>query len=266
MIRKNWISKTEKTFKFVQIVGTFLILFIAASLKADSSTVWSGLKDPLDFSQRWAFVFIPILTIVVGFANFFKTHFGNQNTWNTVTLLLEEYKNAVFVNDESLQEDPDFFHRVTLYKFVRWRWAICKFPWTGWMIPVARTGHTTHSHKIPRFKAPKASPDKAEGVAGRTFVYRKMLSIFGLPEIKSDPTDNDIEVYSSKGFVSKKWIQARETCYSRSLVGIPIEVKNQPWGVLVIDSRSPNEISTKEILTATEFTRLAKVLGKLMEN
>ncbi|HEX8398809.1 MAG TPA: GAF domain-containing protein [Pyrinomonadaceae bacterium] len=220
----------------------------------------------MTFNQKWAFLIIPVLTIAVGIASYFKTHFGNNNTWNTVTYLLEKYKKAIFENRAEIKTDPEHYHRITLYKFVGWRWAFCLYPWTGWMVPVARTGHTTHSLKIPCFRVSKSDPDNAEGVAGQTFAQRKIVPVDNLPELKEGCAENDIEDYAERGFVTRGWITKRKTCVIRSLIGIPIEVKNKPWGALVIDSRSPMAITSQDVLTTSQFTTLAEVLGKLLEN
>jgi hypothetical protein len=271
MIRKFWVSKTELIFKSIQVVGGLLVVVLSSMLKADPNEYkdWFVLQRMFSANQRNAFWLIPLLTIIVGIVSFFKSYFGNLSTWNTVTYLLEKYKKAIFENRDGVKNDPEFYHRITLYKFVGWRWAFCVFPWHGWMVPVARTGHTTHTHKIPRFRVFRSNPDKAEGVAAQTYVQKRIVPVDNLPLINENSTEKDIEEYATKGFVNKEWIEKRKRkqgLYSRSLLGIPIEVKSKPWGVMVIDSRSPEPISSVDILATTQFTTLAEMLGKLLEN
>lgn len=274
MIRTFWLGRTEKAFEIIQIIGTPLLLISGAMLKATPSDFekWGFIKHLVELNQQNAFIIIPLLTIVVGTVSFLKKRLGNANNWNTITYLLEKYKKAIFENNQDnkdIANDPEHHHRITLYKFARWRWGICLYPWQGWMIPVARTGHTTHSFRIPRFRVFPSDPDKAEGVAGQTYVRRRTVPVENLPEINEQSSDIDIENYAVKGFVNKQWIEKRKkknNCFIRSMIGIPVEVKNKTWGVMVIDSRRPEGISNESVLATAQFTTMAEVLGKLLEN
>jgi len=268
MIRQFWVSRTEKIFKIIQIVGTFSLTILGAALyaKPENFSGWTPLKQFLEFNQASAFASIPIISLLVGGATFFKTHFGSINTWNTVASLLEEYKKAVTEGRAEYLALPDYHIRITLYKYVGFRFAFCRHPFTGWMVPVARTGHTTISWRIPRFRAPVSDPDNAEGVAGRVFVQKKIMSLYGLPDLSVDIGDVAFAEYAERGFVSTKWLRKRKSHTTRSLLGVPIEVKNKPWGSLVIDCREPDEISTEETLNTLQYRMLANVLGKLLEN
>lgn len=268
MIRQIWVSRTEKIFKFVQIVGTFLLTVLGAVLyaKPEDYDSWPTFKTFLEFDRDYAFLVIPGITILVGAATFFKTHFGTNNTWNTVSSLLEEYKKAITEESEIFQSEADYCLRITLYKYVGWRWAFCVFPFTGWMVPIARTGHTTISWRIPRFCTPVASPDNAQGVAGQVYVQKKIIPVYDLPDLNTDTSDGAYKDYATRGFVTVEWLKKRQSHTSRALLGVPIEVKNKPWGALVIDSRKPDEIVTKEVLDTTQYKMLANVLGKLLEN
>lgn len=268
MIRQVWVSGTEKIFKYVQVTGTFLLTFLGAALyaKPEEYTGWPNFKEFLTVNQKYAFLVVPGISILVGTATYFKTHFGTNNTWNTVSSLLDEYKKAIVEGSENFQSEPDYYLRITLYKYVRWRSAFCLYPFTGWMVPIARTGHTTISRKIPRFRTPVAYPDNAEGVAGQVYVQKKIISIYDLPDLNADTSDEAFDEYAKKGFVTNIWLKKRHSHTSRALLGVPIEVKNKPWGVLVIDSRGPEEITTEETLNSTQYKMLANVLGKLLEN
>lgn len=134
------------------------------------------------------------------------------------------------------------------------------------MIPVARTGHTTHRSSIPRFRAPKGRPENAEGVAGVAFVNNSVIPVSDLPDLSVNKSDPQKVQYARDGFVSTRWIDKRESCQSRSLLGIPIEVKGTPWGVIVIDSVHPEPICSIETITDGQFSILGKLLSKLLEH
>ena len=285
MIRLNWLSKIERSLKYgaiffgglVALIG-FLPTFPAKNFQA------SAIKTILLTNELATWISIPVFTGAAAVFTFFKTHFGTSQTWGTVTALLEMYRNRIFEKKECFKTDPAHFNRVTLYKFVSWRWAFCLWPQSNWMVPVARTGHTTHNWKIPRFKAPKSNPDLAQGVAGQTFVNNGVMIVHSLPNLNEATTEDEIIDYSRRGFVPPKWVRKRFTSPRfkffakwfnarvnkqpvRSLVGIPIDVKGSPWGAIVIDSRHPEPIvaGIKQVST-NEFKMLGQLLSKLLEN
>ena len=47
---------------------------------------------------------------------------------------------------------------------------------------------------------------------------------------------------------------------SRSFLGIPVEVKGKPWGVIVLDSHHPKEI----VLLDPVYGTVAKVLQEIL--
>jgi hypothetical protein len=289
MIRLFWVKKTGWIFKAIQVIGSVLLIAIGAIQKTEidpsQHPELAVLKPGVDFGKEWATYLIPGITILVGSATYFKSHFGTDKTWSTVTTLLEEYKRGIFEKKENFDQDPDYYNRVTLYRYVSWRWSLCRWPFTGWMVPVARTGHTTVSRHIRRFRASKSNPDSAEGVAGQTYVQWVTLPVFDLLEITAASSNDDRRLYAKKGLIPESWVLKRSnrlldlrpvrwlterflkrpTFTSRSLLGVPIEVNGNRWGVLVIDSRKPEKIGETELLQTTHFKTLAKVLGKILE-
>jgi hypothetical protein len=233
-------------------------------LKPEEYVDWQPYLSRVHKSAYWT---IPALAIIASIAQILKSKIGSAITWRTIQYLLNQYKEAIFEGRDTIKDDPEHYHRITLYKHVSWRWAFCRSPWTGWMVPVARSGHTTHSWRIPRFRAPADDPDSAEGVAGQTWAQKRAVPVHNLPEITGMSLFRDIESYARNGFVSIAFIENRRgKNNARSLLGIPIEVKNQVWGALVIDSRSPEEISSKKAWKAQPFKTLTGTLSKLLES
>lgn len=275
MIRKFWLSKTNAYLKLAQIGAGILVTLIGilCSIKYEEYQEGSLVHFAsgfLAFNQSWAKYSIPFTSGVAAVATYLRTHFGTDSTWSLVTGVIEEYKRSLFDGQVGYENDPDYFTRVTLYKYVSWRWALCYYPWTGWMVPVARGGHTTHSYRISRWQAPRDRPDKANGIVGRTYVSWRIEKAFDLPDLNNNVTHEDQELYCQQGCVDKQWVENRiktdGACPTRSIVGIPIEVKGERWGVLVIDSRNPQEIQTDEVLKSREFITLIKILGKILES
>jgi hypothetical protein len=273
LLRQNVSSKLSSVLNVVGAFSSFLVIFIGATLKLDPAkhVPSETAKGVLGFSQDWAWLSIPVFAILAAISQTTRARIGSTSTWATVNYLLEEYRNALFDKHPTAKDDPEYYHRVTLFKYVGWRWALALWPWNGWMVPVARTGHVTKSRRIPRFRVSMHDPDKAQGVAGQTFVRNKMIPVFGLPEITPTSGDADLEKYSNKAFVSIEWLRKRQNGrnfrpLSQSLLGIPVEVGGEPWGVLVVDSRSDMEISRKSALKTAKFQTLTDVLGKLLQS
>lgn len=138
-------------------------------------------------------------------------------------------------------------HRVTLFAYRRFWWGAMlriKWPRTGWLIPVARSGHTKQRSGT-YFRVPD-DDSRAEGVAGRAWAAPgRMVAVDGLPDMQKLPEDplervEAIERYAEATYVTEEWVE-RKRPRSRSIAGFAIERTNTDvWGVLVLDSRNPH--------------------------
>jgi GAF domain len=86
----------------------------------------------------------------------------------------------------------------------------------------------------------------AEGIAGQVWASGQTLTVDDFPEITERASDDQIAEYAKKTFVSEVWVRKRmgKRTLSRSIAGIPVEVKNELWGVLILDSLRPSSIKT----------------------
>jgi len=204
---------------------------------------------------------LPIVIIVAAISVKLRQAFGNRRTWKVVQVLLDHYWQESFAKDDDTKDDPRHFHRVTMFKHCRFHFG--KWPFSGWMVPVARSGHSTKSG-IRHFKASLDNPDQAEGVAGRAFAYQRMVPVYDLPNLNVARTnDDDIRRYAEKSFVSIKKIgkdRTSERPTPRSLLGIPVEVKGKPWGAIVLDSHHPKAL----ILLDSVYGTVAKVFQEIL--
>jgi hypothetical protein len=267
MLRQNVSSKMSHIFGWTAGISAFLIIAIGGMLKVDgwSYRDWPTLQNALYGTQSRAWWLIPLLVVVSGLSRYIKTKIGSSATWHFVDHLLGQYREALLEKRIPAKEDPEHFHRITLFRHVRWRWTFCKWPWTGWMVPVARTGHTTQG-AIPRFRANANDPDNAEGIAGQAWARRRMVSIYGLVEVNSETAVADVERYAQRTFMPAKWVNdRRQEHHARSFLGIPLEVNGAPWGSIVVDSRSDGEISTKTTLKNPRYKMLTEMLSKLLQ-
>ena len=143
---------------------------------------------------------------------------------------------------------------------IRVRFWLCRWPWSGWLVPVERSGHTTRrSHTI--FLAPDDA-DQAEGIAGQTWAQNRVVVVNGLSDVNENPSREVLAEYAQRTWIAETWVLQKQRQHARSFCGIPVEVKGKLWGVIVLDSRNPQAIDQN----ADKFYRLiGRVLGKLLE-
>jgi hypothetical protein len=242
----------------LQGLTSFLLVAMGASMRADPeewrARAYAG-AGVLETSQQLGWVALPLLAVVSGALGLVRTYVGPPSTWKTLHHFLNVFREESFKN---VKEDPEHHHRVTLFKYVRYRWWFCRWPWTGWVRAVERSGHTTHRRGIV-YRAPDEADD-AEGVAGRAWVTKRVILVSKLPDLHTAPSEEDFRVYAEQTFVSVAWAKKHRPS-ARSLCGIPVEVSGTPWGVIVLDSRDPDGVAKNK----AEYRTFAKYLSKLVE-
>jgi len=166
--------------------------------------------------------------------------------WSQVHLLLTELQKFAF-KTELENAAPVYEHRVTLFRR-GWRLAPCRWPWSGWLIPVERSGHMTRTTNTV-FRAEEAS-SKVEGIAGYTWARSAIVSVGELPDLEVEALrrlepnlqTEAIDEYAQRTLVTPEVVRQRIAegkTLARSYCGIPVEVRGKMWGVIVIDSRNP---------------------------
>ncbi len=231
MLRQKWSGVVNIALKITVYASAIFIAVLSFSQRADTSRLanWPSIAAFVLFLKK-AWWMVPLLAAIGGVAKIVSDFIGPPVLWSTVQFVLDQYQEELFSNEEK-----PYLHRVTLYQHVNFHWGI--WPFSGWMIPVARSGHTTKS-RIPKFLASESAPLKAEGIAGQAWVQKKPIKATKLPDINSDsPPEDALNEYAKKGFVSRKWLDKRlklskrkEKINARSFLGIQIKVKGIPWG------------------------------------
>ena len=169
-------------------------------------------------------------------------------------------------------------HRVTLFKRTGFAWKIRRpgsrkywpygagyFPWSGWLMPVLRSGHTAQTSSSA-FLAPSGKlSHKVKGVVGRAWASKNTIVVDNLNEIRQDSALKTKKTYASKTFCEIDWV---ERCLGqnrqppRSIGAIPIEVHGKIWGALVLDSKAPQGVTNEKI---ANFKLTAGMIGQLLE-
>ncbi|WP_376692755.1 hypothetical protein [Wenzhouxiangella sp. EGI_FJ10409] len=240
----------------------------------DDETV-ALIRIPVAFLEAHAPVILLLAAAVALFAQLFRGRFGNPWAWETVETLLGELREHL-IADKYLRE-PLHHHRVTLFRHQKfkldpgirrlwrkgepWRW-----PWKGWLVQVARSGHTTQNTKRT-FCAPDYA-ELAEGVAGQTWVRLTTFEVRDIdPPTLDDP--DSISNYAQETYVSEEYVKAKlratET-FPRSMIGFPIEKGGKPWGVIVVDSihgdgiESYGDFDKASVIAQTAISQLTSEL------
>jgi hypothetical protein len=239
---------------------------------------------------KWLAPVLAALAVALGKA---KAMIGPPWVWKAIQQALERYHEIIFGSDMAKDRyettRPKDSYRITLLRHVRfvwwvwpfrsffWPWGFGRGPWSGWLVPVRRTGGSDMPSRTV-FLAP-AGGHNAEGVAGKTWAQRSPLSIPPrgenlLPEL-SDPgfeslnqkdKESRIKDYAANTFVSIDWVKRRmrdrKLC-ARLLWGQCIEASfsKKYWGVLVVESEG--EINREKLYS--EVGRLSQELGTLVE-
>ncbi len=204
---------------------------------------------------------LPVCAVYLAVAERASTYLKSPQTWAAIDSFLDNLQKHFF-KEGNLHD-----HRVTLFKRATWNWdwhtwhlrgQKKRWPWSGWFVPVARSGYAKRSST--RFWASEAESSAAEGIPGRVWVEGPRV-IDKLPDLKINSSDDNLSKYAKETRVSKEWLQQRirenKPC-ARSFCGIPVEVNGKFWGVIVMDSQ------LERLSSSDEFKNLYNLLGQLL--
>ncbi len=247
-----------------------IVQVLLTSLSVAGGTVYKLEQREIEYLGQWAkvllvwvhlyaWLIIAFLPVSLAMIQSLRNRIGAPWIWEHVHFLLNGFQATVF-SGRSTQHLHH--HRVTLFQYKKFYLCLEKKYWTRCLVPVARSMYTSQETKT-KFKVPD-SMDKAEGIAGLTWAKLKIVSVRNLPDLSNNPTLQKKKEYARRTNVTLELVESRlGKSNPRSLCGIPVEVKNNPWGVIILDSRDPHQIGNTE--TSAYFSFIGKNLGKLLE-
>ena len=217
--------------KFSVVAGGVTATMLKANVADVAANLGGFVAGFVESIQGWAWVYVPAFLVLAWLFTQLRHRVGDPRVWADLHEWITEYRNHVF-NETGVQ----FHRRATLFKFVEWRLGFCRWPWSGWLVPVVRSGHTTQNCKS-FFRAHHRSRG-SEGVAGMAWENDRNVYIENLPDVTLPScTEEERREYGEATGISAKRVTT-EAPAARSFYAIRVEVKGNPWGVIVLDSRS----------------------------
>ena len=250
-----WCCKTMQW-----IAGTGLVLFAIIQPMDESLKNLSIVGDLIASLRPFSRPAVVAFGAGVVLFKYLAHLIGPPWVWAAIHAIFDEVRERAFRYKEG---EPVHHHRVTLFEHVHfwriwrlwlclWQWKVGRFPWSGWLIPSARSGHTTKSCST-RFLAPDDA-DRAEGVVGQAWATNSQILVDKLPEVSESSSSTVIAEYATRTFVTPDWVKDRlGKPLPRSLCGVPIEVEGRIWGVLVLDSRAEDGIKSQKVTDLVDF-------------
>lgn len=221
-------------FRWAERLMTILSVVVGACFKAKPETLPPLLATPVTWLQvGWLAPAVLILTPLVVW--------GRKRTDRrklvAVRGILDQICKSTFNNERFELEQH---RRVTLFQHKYFCWRRWPF-FGGFLIPVERSGEATRSTGAI-FDAPDDG-EKCRGVAGRAWSKRANVYVKRLPDLRRCTDDLAFQEYAEKSFMSPRDLRRRPP-QARALFGIPVEVGQRRWGVIVIDTVN-EEMKTK---------------------
>lgn len=241
----------------------FVSTVTTASLRADPKTTTAqfgpAIGTVLYELQKYSWFILIISACAIILLNMILQWIGEPWRWNAIQVVLNTLRDNVY--KKQYPSDPIHFHRVTLFKHVPLSVGPRIWPWSGWLVPMSRSGHTNQNVRSV-FKAPDDG-DNAEGVAGLAWISKETEYLSNLPEITTKSSDELIADYANATNVSVPFVKRRiskNRSNPRSLIAIPIEVNNQVKWIVVLDSRHPNDLQKIADDAASNYTPIISYL------
>lgn len=214
------------------------------------------LADFFQWCQSLSGVLLVFLFVVSYLCRMVKRFLRPPHLQKQLKALLEGLQRELFKAEMNNGEAPHD-HRVTLFR-KGWAWLFRAWPWSGWLIPVERSGHM-HRKKGSVFRLSDNSK-KVEGVAGQAWA-RGTVIIQDLPDLEERVEPNVQKDYfaEEKTLVNEshgQYVTLRIGKNSGRLYGIEIDVHaaKAEWVALIqkalteraMEKRKPRRLANYE--------------------
>lgn len=268
---------TYRSSELMYAGAVFLSAILGVATGADITDSWLVGRPivirVIEFLQEYAITgYIIICSAVI--ISFLYRLMGDPWVWEKIKFILDEYQGKAFQQNP---DDSSDHHRITLFKFKKncffvkhWSSSSPLKPWgtkkifSSFLVPVLRSGHLSQKSSAVFYISDDS--DNCEGIAAKAWSNRRAVVTDSLPYLKpGDPKSRDVATYSKitncdKAMIMKYMDSGRPM--PRSIAAIPIIVFGDMWGVIVLDSRHPNGVSSDSVLN---FELTVALVGQLLE-
>ena len=188
---------------FLFTVSAITTALLEAKVEEIRSRLGAQLAQHVVALQQICWWLVPLLLLLAGIFEGLKKWIGRPLQWKSVQATLDTIDKYLF---REYLDSTSHYHRVTLFRRNRFHPCIrlwpfyfrFSWPWSGWMVPVARSGHT-YQQMLSIFMAPD-DPLRAEGVAGKTWACRCRIDLSDLPDVSVSCPEADRKTYEDKSF------------------------------------------------------------------
>lgn len=208
-----------------------------------------------------------------------KRRIGPSAAWSTLQALCNKLHNEIFseyINNNDLLDD----HRVTLFRYQKrsWRalinnelglswWQRLRHFNRGWLVPVIRSGDASRGTNSLFRVSKDGRAAQFEGVAGQAWGRSKAISVANLPMINHTSKSEHVFEYAKKTFMTverlNSCIQNNKQLARSFWAHRLIKRGGVTWGVIVLDSKSSNEINEEAVTTA--FKWISEAAAELLK-
>lgn len=266
-------KRNQKILKFFHGVGTVSSLFIGSiiqlDINSDSFKKYHSWKSLVEFVKSHAPVLLIISALLIVVTYILLKCTNSVSILKCLQVKLNALRDWICCD---IGGDIDDNHRVTLFKYRStyfgllfrpkyWQhkyfpWTFTKHPWSGWLVPIARSGYTSQKSRSV-FWAPD-SGKKAEGVVGIAWAKGgDMVHFEKLPRVTKQTSIKNKEKYCEQTKTSPVLLDsyiADGDIPARSFLAFSLLVDGEPWGVVVVDSQSEEGINVNQIPRAMDLT------------
>lgn len=233
----------------------------------DRTVVWALIENLQEYSG-----YLYLLIGVLIFWCFVYKRVGDPWVMEKLKFMLDQYQYKVF-SANGAPADHDrvtlFRHKENCYVAKHWSSKVWYMPWgdrpfaSNYLIPFLRSGHLSQKTRAI-FYAPDDS-DKAEGVAALAWAKKGAVLQDNLPELNSNSSALSVARYAKRTNCRPEMVQKYLTegrPLPRSIAAIPIECGGEIWGVVVLDSRSPQGVTDESV---SNYQLTVALIGQLLE-
>jgi len=269
----EWKATVRNACDFIILVIGGMVAGLALLSKEDKAVLdWPHALEPaarwLQQNNWWLLLTLMALAACVKVV---KDALERTWIWSAVQAIIDRIQTEAF----GQQVGYAHHHRATLFRYQKylwwpfprrhpfWPWGWGRWPGSGWLIPVIRSGHTTQ-RTTTYFLAPDDA-DHVEGVVGHIWASNKEMALGVGNTVQRGAADNAVSEYAGKTFVSATWVRgelSKDKVLAASFRGLPVEGKaGHKWGVVILDSRDPAAALNAQL----NITPYAYCLAKLLE-